>query len=304
MQKGREVQDNVFNPRGFTNFGGSGFHRIMTMPSLFGGRDPFDDPFFTDPFDNPFFTDPFDNMWSPSSASSRSMQKTNGDKGVVIKELDPDDDGVDSFNEKIYRSPMEPFVEHPDDDVDAEKQTNGVIYENDHRDSEEPFKAHTCNMSFKTSRITYGGIDGAYYTSTRTRKTGSDGMVIEECKEADTSSGEATHRITRGVHDKGHSVLRKFDSDGKVDTTQMLHNLNEDELSRFEETWKENNRARLPDYDVHRKKDSRVGEIKKNKVWSLPFSEQDSRARGVASNFETGNSSEGRAKKIVRINIE
>lgn len=27
-------------------------------------------------------------------------------------------------------------------------------------------------------------------------------MVIEESKEADTSRGEATHRITRGVHDK------------------------------------------------------------------------------------------------------
>ncbi|CAL5211069.1 unnamed protein product [Lathyrus oleraceus] len=294
MHKSREVQDNVFKPRGFRNFGGSGFHRIMTMPSLFGGRDPFDDPFFTDSFDN---------MWSPSSASSESMQKTNREKGVVIKELDPDDEGVDNFNEKIYRSPMEPFVEHPDDDVD-EKQTNGVTYENGHRNSEGPSKGHACNMSFKTSRVTYGGIDGAYYTSTRTRKTGSDGMVIEECKEADTSRGEATHRITRGVHDKGHSVLRKFDSDGKVDMTQMLHNLNEDELSRFEETWKENNRARLPDYDVHRQKDFRVGEVNKNKVWPLSFLEQHSRARGFASNFETGNSSEGRAKKIVRINIE
>ncbi|CAI8600786.1 unnamed protein product [Vicia faba] len=296
MHKGREVQDNVFKSRGVRDFGGSGFHRIMTMPSFFGGRDPFDDPFFTDPFDN---------MWSPSSASSRSMLKTNREKGVVIKELDSDDEGVDNFNEKIYRSPMEPFVEHPDDDVDdVEMQTNGVTYENDHRKSEEPSKSHNCNMSFKTSRVTYGGISGAYYTSTRTRKTGSDGMVIEESKEADTSRGEATHRITRGVHDKGHSVLRKFDSDGKVNTTQMLHNLNEDELARFEETWKGNNRGRLPDYDVHRKKDFRLGEINKHKVWSLPFLEQDSKARGFASNFEKGNSSEGRAKKIVRVNIE
>jgi hypothetical protein len=40
MQKGREVQDNVFEPSGFGDFG---FHRSMMMPSLFGGRDPFDE---------------------------------------------------------------------------------------------------------------------------------------------------------------------------------------------------------------------------------------------------------------------
>lgn len=57
-------------------------------------------------------------------------------------------------------------------------QTNGVTYKNDHRKSEEPSKSHNCNMSFKTSRVTYGGIDGAYYTSTRTRKTGSNGVCV------------------------------------------------------------------------------------------------------------------------------
>jgi myeloid leukemia factor 1 len=108
MQKGREVQDNVFEPSGFGDFG---FHRSMMMPSLFGGRDPFDDPFFSDPFDR---------MWDPRSASSRSTQKYR-EKGVVIKELDSDDEGTDNFDEKISRSTMEPSIEHPDDDV------NGIV---------------------------------------------------------------------------------------------------------------------------------------------------------------------------------
>ncbi|CAJ2655628.1 unnamed protein product [Trifolium pratense] len=290
MQKGREVQDNVFEPSGFGDFG---FHRSMMMPSVFGGRDPFDDPFFSDPFGR---------MRDPSSASSRSTQKYR-EKGVVIKELDSDDEGTDNFDEKISRSTMEPSIEHPDDDVN-EGENSGVTYKNDHHKSKEPSKDHNRNMSFQTSKVTYGGIDGAYYTSTRTRRMGADGVVMEESKEADTTTGEATHRITRGINDKGHSVLRKLDSDGKVGTTQTLHNLNEDELARFEDAWKGNNLGTLPDYDAIRKKDSRVGEVNKNKVWSLPSLEQDKRARGFTSNYETGNNSRGRSKKVVRINIE
>lgn len=107
MQKDREVGDNIYGSRGFGDFGGFGlFHRSMMKPSLFGGRDPFDDPFFTDPFES---------MWGPSStaASSRPMQKTSIEKEVVIEELDSDDEGT---HQKIFRSPLEPSVEHPDDD--------------------------------------------------------------------------------------------------------------------------------------------------------------------------------------------
>ncbi|RZC18834.1 hypothetical protein D0Y65_005880 [Glycine soja] len=247
MQKGREVRDNnIFEPRGFGDFGGFGFHRSM-MPSLFGDRDPFDDPFFTDPFDS---------LFGPSSAS-RAMQKTNREKGIVIEELDSDDEGGDNgpeigdkdFDKKKSKSTMEPSVEHPDDDVD-ERKNSDITYKNDHY-MVEPLKAR--KFSFQTSRVTYGGIDGAYYTSTRTRRMGANGELMEENKEGDTTTGQATHRITRGIHDKGHSVLRKLDSDGKVDITQTLHNLNEDELAGFEEAWKGNNMAELPGYDVHMK---------------------------------------------------
>ena len=117
MQKGREVRDNnIFEPRRFEDFGDFGFHRSR-MPSLFGGRDPFDDPFFTDPFDS---------LFGPSSAS-RAMQKTNREKGIVIEELDSDDEGGDNgpeigdkdFDKKKSKSTMEPSIEYPDDDVNG-----------------------------------------------------------------------------------------------------------------------------------------------------------------------------------------
>ncbi|KOM57728.1 hypothetical protein LR48_Vigan11g076100 [Vigna angularis] len=168
MQKGREVRDDIFEPKGFGDFGGFGFHERM-MPSLFGGRDPFDDPFFRDPFDSLF----------GSNSASRAMQNPNREKGVVIEELDSDYEVSDDcpqdrdkdFDQKKSRSTVEPSVEHPDDDDDS-------------------------------SRVTYGGIDGAYYTSTRTRRMGANGVVMEENKEADSTTGQATHRISRGIHDK------------------------------------------------------------------------------------------------------
>ncbi|KAL5133020.1 hypothetical protein HKD37_03G006409 [Glycine soja] len=305
MQKGREVRDNnIFEPRGFGDFGGFGFHRSM-MPSLFGDRDPFDDPFFTDPFDS---------LFGPSSAS-RAMQKTNREKGIVIEELDSDDEGGDNgpeigdkdFDKKKSKSTMEPSVEHPDDDVN-ERKNSDITYKNDHY-MVEPLKAR--KFSFQTSRVTYGGIDGAYYTSTRTRKMGANGELMEENKEGDTTTGQATHRITRGIHDKGHSVLRKLDSDGKVDITQTLHNLNEDELAGFEEAWKGNNMAELPGYDVHMKEehnnvaDSSSGKQQnRNQVWPLQYLEAARISRGLPSNYDAGTNSGGRTKKVVRINIE
>ncbi|XP_027336523.1 uncharacterized protein LOC113850263 [Abrus precatorius] len=299
MQKGREVRDNIHEPRGFGDFGGFGFHSRM-MPSLFGGRDPFDDPFFTDPLDR---------LFSPSSGS-RAMQKTNKDKGIVIEELDPDDEGIGSncpepgedFDLKYSKPTKEPSVEHPDDYDDNERRNSDATYKNDHYMAEPP-KAR--NFTFKTSRVSYGGIDGAYYTSSRTRRTGSDGVVMEESKEADSTTGQASHRISRGIHDKGHSVLRKLDSDGKVDTTQTLHNLNEDELIGFEEAWKGNNNiGQLPGFNVHGNKDSSCGKQNRNQVWPLQSLEKARRARGFASNNETGTNSGGRTKKVVRINID
>lgn len=39
-------------------------------------------------------------------------------------------------------------------------------------------ESQTCSFSFQTCEVTYGGVDGAYYTSTRTRRAGNDGVRI------------------------------------------------------------------------------------------------------------------------------
>ncbi|KAI9080004.1 hypothetical protein K1719_038069 [Acacia pycnantha] len=311
MQRRRESSEKMFESRNsfgdFGDIGGFGSHRSM-LSNLFGGRDPFDDPFFTRPFDSIF--------GSTSSSAQRNTQNMNKDKGVVIKELDSDDEGDVNYSEngdeekRHSRSTMEPSVEHPDDDDDdvhEERKLKLVTHRNDHYQVEPP---KTSNFTFQTCKVTYGGVDGAYYTSTRNRKTGADGVVMEESKEADKTTGQATHRISRGIHDKGHSFTRRLNSDGKIDTLQTLHNLNEDELSGFEEEWKGNNIGHLPGWrgghGTHWNESSGNGEPTENRIWrnwSSPSLEQRGSSRGFGSSNET--STGGRTKKrVVRINIE
>ncbi|KAK9740469.1 hypothetical protein RND81_03G038100 [Saponaria officinalis] len=42
-------------------------------------------------------------------------------------------------------------------------------------------------------------------------------VVFEELKEADITTSQANDRISRGLHNKGHTLSRKLNSDGKVD---------------------------------------------------------------------------------------
>ncbi|XP_048422819.1 uncharacterized protein LOC103930501 isoform X1 [Pyrus x bretschneideri] len=136
----------------------------------------------------------------------------------------------------------------------AERKSKDVMYRND-RNNVEGAHSQGRNFSVQTCRVTYGGVDGAYNTSTRTRRAGGDGVSLKETKEAYKTTGQATHRISRGLHDKGHSVTRKLMSDGKVDVLQTLHNLNEDELPGFEVAWNGNVEGHLPgwkhEFDMH-----------------------------------------------------
>ncbi|KAB1218956.1 putative protein S-acyltransferase 14 [Morella rubra] len=241
MQRGTGGQDDFFHRRDLLgNFWGFGSRQRM-MPSLFGDRDVFDDPFFTPPFGSLF-----DSGMFGSSASAVGKDQTNRAAGIVIEELNSDDEGKleededgpgagKDIRQKHSSSSKEPFVEHPDDDPDGTK-SNILIHSND-RNKVEGAQSQS-RVSVQTSRVTYGGVDGAYYTSTRTTKRGTDGVVLEETQEADRITGQAKHSISRGIQDKGHSVTRKLNSDGKVDTLQTLHNLDEDELADFEENWK------------------------------------------------------------------
>ncbi|KAJ7952445.1 Myeloid leukemia factor 1 [Quillaja saponaria] len=177
-------------------------------------------------------------------------------RGPIIEELNSDDEIEDASKEKKTnprkhgRSSNEPLVVDPDDEVE-EKKSKQLQYRNDYtRYNQVQSQPATRSFSFQSSSMTYGGANGAYYTSSRTKRTGSDGVTFEECKEADTTTGQAAHMVARGLHDKGHSLSRKLHSDGKVDTMQTLHNLNEDELTGFEEAWKGNAPKHLPGLSI------------------------------------------------------
>lgn len=127
IQRGREGRDNFFHSSdllgSFRGFGGFGSHR-STMPSLFGERDPFDDPFFTRPFGSLF-----DSGMFGSSATTNWKDQASRATGIVIEELTSDDEGHNEEDEgtgveknnhqKHSRSSKEPSVEHPDDDTEG-----------------------------------------------------------------------------------------------------------------------------------------------------------------------------------------
>ncbi|GLT84427.1 hypothetical protein SLE2022_026590 [Rubroshorea leprosula] len=306
MQRGNNSRDYLFDMGdqygAFPGFGGFGLHRTM-MPSLFGGRDPFDDPFFTRPFGS---------IFDGIEATSLDAPKTNGANGIVIQELDSDDEQGKGEKGTADRSMSsnEPSVEHPDDGPSVERKIQNLNLRNDYN-RVEGTKSEARTLSVQTCNVTYGGIDGAYCTSTRTRRTGSDGVLIEESKEADTTTGQATHRISRGINDKGHSVTRKLNTDGKVDTMQMLHNLNEDELANFEEAWNGNVKGYLPAWDdgfgMHENAGSSSDKPKGKALWrgwTLPFKKLIWNAGGSADSEAGTNSHGDGTKKVVRINIE
>ncbi|KDP28758.1 hypothetical protein JCGZ_14529 [Jatropha curcas] len=292
MQREREGRNDIFGMGGSDPFGN--FRGFGMMPSLFGGRDPFDDPFFTRPFGSWFESGGFE---PPSSAFGDASRTSN--PGVVIQEVTSEDE--EEMEKDVHiDSSKEPSVEHPDDHVDEEKCKN--VNHRDDYNKIEGTEPQVHNFSFQTSKVTYGGVDGAYYTSTRSRRAGSDGVIIEESKEADKTTGQASHRISRGIHDKGHSVTRKLNSEGKVDTVQTLHNLNEDELSGFEAKWNGNVKRQLPgwsgQFDMHGTTGSSKSEWKGMTTlggWALPSAEQP-RDSGATSSQKT--------KNVVRINIE
>ncbi|XP_010508179.1 PREDICTED: uncharacterized protein LOC104784797 isoform X2 [Camelina sativa] len=260
--------------------------------SLFGGRDPFDDPFFSRPFED--LLQPPNSFTSGASFSTNAQKNTDGrGGGLTIEELPSDEEeleerkGFRSDEEEHISSVNQPSVEHPEDDYDsdAERKIRSVNHRSDFN-RREGTQSRVNTFRHHTSKVTYGGIDGAYYTSTRTRRKGSDGMVVEESKEADKTTGEATHRISRGINDKGHSFTRKLNSSGGVESTQTLHNLEEEELSGFEEAWKGN--SSLTKHESSGFNQSFGG-------WLLPSLDQT----------RTGaTTSAPRAKKVVRINIE
>lgn len=103
-------RDRNSNPRDFRfdDISGFGFGASM-FPGIFGGKDPFDDPFFSRPRGNSFGSGSF------RSNSDSNLQQRGKLKAPVIRELNSDSEedmddarGADSSNRN-------PRVEHPDD---------------------------------------------------------------------------------------------------------------------------------------------------------------------------------------------
>ena len=140
MQRGRGGMDpfsNFGSP--FGDFGGSPFGGLGSfgppgslMSSFFGGRNPFDDPFFTRPFGGmfePSFIGPprgdlFPGM-HPYGVLEHQAPEFRSSQGPVIEELDSDDDNEESEQGKEKRprngqSHNEPRVMHPEDEVEGQ----------------------------------------------------------------------------------------------------------------------------------------------------------------------------------------
>ncbi|CAN6179539.1 unnamed protein product [Urochloa humidicola] len=295
MDRGQNGRDDFFGGRGpFAGFGGFGPQRSL-ISGFFGGRDPFDDPFFTQPFGGQMMGGP--GMFGPSLFGpvggpfgdmrnggfiEQPPPRSNG-RRPVITELDEEE----GDNMEHDQSNQDSYVQEPDDASDGGQ----VQLRRDLKRANSGGQPQAHTFTYQSSSVTYGGINGAYYTASKTRRSGSDGITVEESKEADTTTKEATHRVSRGIHDKGHSVTRKLNSDGKVDTTQVLHNLNEDELAGFEESWKGNaghhlpgwnQNAGAPNTDNSGNRTSGGRDRRSAWGWALPGTEQrrDARSNG------------------------
>lgn len=131
MQRGRGGRSSFFDfgdPfTGFGGFGGVG-GRGSLISSFFGGRDPFDDPFFTRPFGGMFdssFVGPSGNPFvqtPPSGMLEDQPPQSKRTRGPIIEEINSDDEKQDADKEKKSnsrkhgRSGNEPYVEDPDDE--------------------------------------------------------------------------------------------------------------------------------------------------------------------------------------------
>ncbi|KAF8058493.1 hypothetical protein N665_1242s0003 [Sinapis alba] len=263
------------------------------MSNFFGGRDPFDDPFFTQPFGGGMFQsnffgptmDPFAGMRPPAGfiENHQPPPQPRRSRGPIIEEIDSDDEGEgDGGKEKKVRLGKHgrSSNETETEEARAEERRNRQMQNMNVNAmvNNGQWQPQTRSYSFQSSTVTYGGHNGNYYTSSKTRRTGSDGLTLEESKEANTATREAAHRISRGLHNKGHTVARKLNSDGRVDTTQTLHNLNEDELAGFEQSWSGNARMHLPGGSGS----FGSGLVNREQPMSLPSTDQSSSSRARA----------------------
>ncbi|CAI9772499.1 unnamed protein product [Fraxinus pennsylvanica] len=103
----------------------------------------------------------------------------NRSNGPIIEELNSDDENEGNESEKNKnnnprkheRSSNEPFVEDPDDEA-SEKKSKQMASRNDFNQMQNVrLRPQTSTFTFQSSSVTYGGANGAYHSSSRTRRT-------------------------------------------------------------------------------------------------------------------------------------
>ncbi|KAL6659535.1 hypothetical protein ACP70R_003575 [Stipagrostis hirtigluma subsp. patula] len=252
---------NPFDDPFFTNPFGSMMQSSLLGPSMFGPQRFLNGGMSNAGMFGPIMFGPHRDLNGGMNNAGSFIQQVpeqSRPKGPVIKELSSDDEDDASGEKedenkkgnfrKHPRTSKEPYVEDPDEEAEDNKRPkHGQLGWEFNRASTSHPQPQT--FMFQSSTVTYGGPNGACYTASTTRRTGGDGITLEESKEADTTTRKATHRISRGIGNKGHSLTRKLNSDGHVNTLQTLHNLNEDDLAGFEESWQRNARENLPGLD-------------------------------------------------------
>eukprot|EP01018_Ginkgo_biloba_P038010 Gb_12064 [translate_table: standard] len=269
--------------RGMGGFGGS-FGGFPNFPDPFGGfgmfgggggRSLIEEFFGHDPFEDPFFRRPFGGMFGPPGGlfnsgsilgSNRSMgilddgpfghssndffidqrpfnpPQSETRRGPIIEEL-PDDHEAPASDS--MRNQQEPIVEHPDDETspgDTEQHPINVTQQYQRPQSR---PQHT-SQSFSYQSSTFSGPGGAYYSSSSKRRANSNGVVEEEHHEKDSSAGTENINVARAIGDKMHAISRKRNAEGRENTLETLHNLTEEEVVKFNETWERQADSSLP----------------------------------------------------------
>ncbi|KAF3780044.1 hypothetical protein EJ110_NYTH40113 [Nymphaea thermarum] len=201
-----------------------GFANPRSLMSNFFSRDPFDDPFFSRPgffgsdaFEDPFFTRPFGSMFGMADGS----RFTRGSFPSAFIQDAPPQARLSTRGPVIQElsSDGEDESEQQKDDSrnHANATNNGPVVQEPDEDGDEERRASRCVRQRSD-----------YYGGQRTQP------------QARTYSFQSS---------TGHSVTKRLNSDGNVNTVQTLHNLNEDELSSFKEDWEGKASQHLPGWN-------------------------------------------------------
>jgi hypothetical protein len=136
MDRGQNGRDDVFRRRDpFPGFVGFGPHRSL-ISGFFGGRDPFDDPFFTRPFGGQMMGDhdmfgpsPFGPMGGPfrdmrNDGFIEQAAPRGNSRRPVITEVDEDEaENAEHGNEQPNQ---DSYVQEPDDGSDGRSLDDSV----------------------------------------------------------------------------------------------------------------------------------------------------------------------------------